>query len=86
MKLCGSSLKLTVPGVKSEELEVKGEPPLSSESEATPTSLAWFLLGVLQVAGETEQLLQLQPAPHPQPLLPRLLGHCLLLLSGLMTG
>ena len=79
-------MSLGVPGVKSEEVEVEGEPPHLPESDPPPTKLAWFLLGVLRVTAETEEQLELRPGPHPQPLLPQLLGRCLLLLSSLVSG
>ena len=81
-----SCLTLAVPGVRSEEVEVVGEPPCHPLTEDTAVRLAWFLLGVLRVAVETEQQLVVQPGAHPQPLLPQLLGRCLLLLSSLVSG
>ena len=81
-----SSVLLVVPGVKSDEVEVEveGEPPRLTE--ATPTRLAWFLWGVLQVMSKVECKLEVWPRAHPQPLLPQLLGRCLLLLSSLVSG
>ena len=35
---------------------------------------------------ETQLQLERRPSPHPQPLLPQLLGRCLLLLSSLLSG
>ena len=81
-----SGMSLAVPGVRSEEVEVKGEPADHTHTETTPTRLAWFLLGVLRVAAETEQQLQVRPGSHPQPLLPQLLGCSLLLLHSLLSG
>jgi hypothetical protein len=81
-----SSVSLTVPGVKSEEVEVASETPHLPASETPPTRLASFLLGALRVAAETECQLQLQPGPYPQSLLPQLLGRCLLLLFRLVSA
>lgn len=80
-----SDLSLAVAGVRSQEVEVNREAaqPLT---EATPTRLAWFLLGVLRVAAETEQALEVMAGVHPQPHLPQLLGRLLLLLSSLISG
>lgn len=65
-------------------VKVEGHPPC--HSEPTSTRIAWFILGVLRVAAETENRISCQAIPHPQPLLPQLLAHCLLLLNTLITG
>lgn len=80
-----SDLSLAVPGVTSQEVEVNGE-TAQTLTEATPTRLAWFVLGVLRVSAETEQALEIKAGTHPQPHLPQLLGRLLLLLSSLISG
>lgn len=80
-----SDLPLAVAGVKSNEVEVTGESALPL-TEGTATRLGWFLLGILRVAGETEQALIVMAGGHPQPHLPQLLGRLLLLLSSLVSG
>lgn len=80
-----SDLPLAVAGVKSQEVEVTGEPALPL-TEGISTRLGWFLLGVLRVAAETEQALVVMAGVHPQPHLPQLLGCLLLLLSSLVSG
>ena len=75
-----------MPAVKSEEVDINGDTAHLHDNEAPPTRLAWFLLGVLRVTVETQLQLERRPGRHPQPLLPQLLGRCLLLLSSLLSG